>query len=164
MAALVLVVGGAKLDAARPFVGRLLAVAVPIVPVVLGVKRVEGGSRTLERAAGAVGWLTILAAEACVASAFFHVTALAPAMPIARVALYVALAAALAAHLLEARAHGKARFAGYVGIAAGYGVFLSSHVGKDAFASVFGAFFVGVFVGGAALLTGELLARLLNKA
>src|SRR5262245_37468785 len=61
MAALVLVVGGAKLDAARPIVARALAIAIPIVPVVMAVKRVEGADQTLERAAGAVGWLTILA-------------------------------------------------------------------------------------------------------
>ncbi len=164
MAALVLVIGGAKLDAARPFVGRLLAVAIPVVPVVLGMKRVEGGSATVERAASAVGWLAILAAEACVAGAFFHVQQLTSALPVARVALSVALIGALVTNTLEARSHGKGRFAGYVGISAGYGVYISTHVGKDPFASVFGAFFVGMLVGGAALLLGELLARLFKKA
>jgi hypothetical protein len=162
MAALVLVIGGAKLDAARPIVGRILAVAIPIVPVLLGVKRVEGGNATLERAASAVGWLAILAAEACVGGAFFHWQLLTQALPVARAALALAVVIALAAHTLEARAHGKARFAGYIGISAGYGVFISTHVGKDPFASVFGAFFVGMVVGGGALLVGEGLSRALK--
>jgi hypothetical protein len=164
MAALVLVIGGAKLDAARPIIGRILAVAIPVVPVVLGVKRLEGGNAQLEKTASAVGWMTILGAEACVAGAFFHLQLLTDALPYARVALYVALVGGLLAHLLEARSHGKARFAGYVGIAAGYGVFISGHVGKDPFASVFGAFFIGVLSGGAALLAGELLSRLFVKS
>lgn len=164
MAALVLVIGGAKLDAARPLVGRVLAVAIPLVPVMLAMKRVEDGNPTLERTGRAVGWLAIAAAEACVAGAFFHVQLLTSAIPLARAVLAVALVGALLAHTLEARAHGKGRFAGYIGISAGYGVFISTHVGKDPFASVFGAFFVGMFVGGAALLVGEVLGRLFKKA
>lgn len=159
MAALVLVIGGAKLDAARPAIGRLLAVAIPVVPVLLGVKHVAGGNARLERLATGVGWLTVLGAEACVAGAFFHWQALTQALPLARAACSVAVVAAVLLQWLEARSHGKGRFAGYIGISAGYGVFISTHVGKDPFASVFGAFFVGMFVGGAALLVGELLSR-----
>lgn len=163
MAALVLVIGGAKLEAARPVVGRVLAVAIPVVPVLLGVKRVEGGNARLERLATGVGWLTILGAEACVAGAFFHLQFLTQALPLARAACSVAIVAALLAHTMEARSHGKGRFAAYIGISAGYGVFISTHVGKDPFLSVFGAFFVGMFVGGAALLVGELLSRLFKR-
>lgn len=163
MAALVLVIGGAKLEAARPVVGRVLAVAIPIVPVVLGMKRVEGGNPTVERLATAVGWLAILGAEACVAGAFFHVQLATQALPVARVACSVAVVGALVAHALEARSHGKGRFAGYIGISAGYGVFISTHVGRDPFLSVFGAFFVGMFVGGAALLLGELSSRIIKR-
>ncbi len=163
MAALVLVIGGAKLEAARPIVARVLSVAIPIVPIALGVKRVEGGALVVERAATAVGWLTVIAAELCVLSAIFHVGVLAPAAGALKVALFAALALALGLHLLEARTHGKARFAGYAGIAAGFGLFLLTHVGNDPFSAVFGAFFVGVLVGGAALLLGELLVRLLVK-
>lgn len=159
MAALVLVIGGAKLEAARPVVGRILAVAIPIVPVLLGMKRVEGGNPSLERLASAVGWLAILGAEACVAGAFFHLQWLTLALPVARALCAIAVVGAVVAQLWEARRHGKGRVAGYIGIAAGYGVFISTHVGKDPFLSVFGAFFVGMFVGGAALLVGELLSR-----
>jgi hypothetical protein len=165
MAALVLVIGGAKLDAARPLVAQGLALAIPVVPVALAVKRVEGGGPTLERAAGIVGWLTILAGEACVASAFFHVGVLDGVAPLARAALYAAAAGALFVHTLEARSLGKARFAGYLGIAAGFAIYLSTHAGKDAFGSVFGAFFLSLlFGGGTGLLTGELLGRLFKKA
>ena len=165
LAVLVLVVGGAKLDAARPLVARLLALAVPVVPVALAVKRVDGGERRLEQAAAAVGWLTILAGEACVAGAFFHVDALSGVLPALRVVLYVAGAAALGVHLLEARSLGKARFAGYIGLAAGFSVYISRHFGADEFGSFFGAFFVGLFVGGGAgLLSGELLSRVFKKA
>ncbi|HYP89039.1 MAG TPA: hypothetical protein VEQ59_12820 [Polyangiaceae bacterium] len=164
MATLVLVIGGAKLDAARPIVARFMAVAIPIVPVVLGVKRVEGGALLVERVATAVGWLTVLAAELCVLSGFFHYAPLRDAAGPARMALYVALAGALVAHTLEAKSHGKARFAGYVGIAAGFGLFISTHGDKDPFAAVFGAFFIAVLAGGAALLVGEVLARVLGRA
>lgn len=163
MAALVLVIGGAKLEAARPIVARLLAVAIPIVPVALGLKRVEGGPLRVERVARAVGWLTILAAEWCVLGAVFGVGWLAALAGAARVGLYAAIAFAMVAHLLEAKSHGKARFSGYIGIAAGFGLFLSTHLDRDAFAAVFAAFFVGVLVGGAVLLFGELLVRLLIK-
>lgn len=163
MAALVLVIGGAKLEAARPLVGRILAVAIPIVPVLLGVKRVEGGNQTLERAVSLTGWLAIVGAEACVAGAFFHWQVLTQALPVARVALVVAVLVAIGVQVLEARAHGKGRIAGYLGISAGYGVFISTHVGKDPFTSVFGAFFVGMFAGGAALLVGEALSRALKR-
>ncbi len=163
LATLVLVVGGAKLEAARPLVARVLALAVPVVPVAIGVKRVEGGGTTLERAAGAVGWLTILAGEACVAGGFFRVETLTALVPSARFVLYGAAAGALVVHTLEARSLGKARFAGYIGIASGFAVYISRHVGADPFASVFGAFFVGMFVGGAELLTGELLGRVFKK-
>jgi hypothetical protein len=164
MATLVLVIGGAKLDAMRPFVARLLAVAIPIVPVLLGVKRVEGGALVVERAATAVGWVTVLAAELCVLNRFFHVTALTELAPAARLALGVATLGALVAHTLEARRHGKARFAGYIGIAAGFGGFISVHVDKDAFSAVFAGFFVAVLSGGVALLAGELLGRVFRQA
>jgi hypothetical protein len=160
LATLVLVVGGAKLEAARPLVARVLALAIPVVPVAIAAKRVEGGGATLERAAGAVGWVTILAGEVCVAGGFFHVEALTPLLPVARFALYGAAVGALAVHTLEAQSLGKARFAGYVGIAAGFAVYISRHAGSEPFASVFGAFFVGLFIGGGAgLLLGELLSR-----
>jgi hypothetical protein len=164
MAGLVLVIGGAKLEAARPIVARLLAVAIPIVPIALGVKRIEGGSLAVERVATAVGWLTVLSAELCVLSTIFHVGALASLAGPLKIALLVALGLSLVAHLLEARSHGKARFAGYAGIAAGFGLFVLTHVDNDPFSAVFGAFFVGVLVGGAALLLGELLARLLVRS
>ena len=164
MAALVLVVGAAKLDAARPLVARALAIAIPVVPVVMGVKRLEGGDPTLEKAGSAVGWVTILAGELCVAGSLFQVSALGSLLPVARVAIYAAAASALVVHTLEARRGTKARFAGFVGIAGAFAVYLSTHPGKDPFASVFGAFFVALFVGGVGLLAGELLARTFKKA
>jgi len=165
MAALVLVVGGAKLDAARPLVARGLAVAIPVVPVALAVKRVEGGPATLEQAAKVVGWVTILAGEACVASGLFHVSALEPVVPFARIALYAAGVGALLVHTLEARSVGKARYAAYLGIATGFSLYLSRHVSNDPFGAVFGAFFVGLAVGGGGgLLSGELLGRIFKKS
>jgi hypothetical protein len=164
MAALVLVVGGAKLDAARPLVARGLAIAIPIVPVVMAVKRLEGGELTLERAGTAVGWLTILAAELCVAGSFFHVGALTGALPFARWALYGAIAAALLVHTLEARSGMKGRYAGFIGIASGFAIYISTHTNKDPFNSVFAAFFMAMLVGGASLLMGELLGRAFKKA
>jgi hypothetical protein len=106
----------------------------------------------------------VLAAELCVLSSIFHVQVLAPLGGSLRIALYAAMGGALVAHLLEARSLGKARFAGYAGITAGFGLFMSGHVDRDPFAAVFGAFFVGVLSGGAALLLGEVLVRLFNKA
>lgn len=164
MAALVLVVGGAKLDAARPLVARGLALAIPVVPVALALKRVEGGPEKLEQLAKGVGWLAILAGEACVANGLFQVSALQSMVPFARIALYAAGVAALLVHTLESRSLGKARYAGYIGIAAGFSLYLSRHVGNDPFGSVFGAFFVGLAVGGGGgLLTGELLGRVFKK-
>lgn len=165
MAALVLVVGGAKVDAARPLVASALAVAIPIVPVVIAARRVEDGGTTLERAAVGVGWVTILAGEICVAGGFLGVGSLAAGAPLARAALYLAGAVALGVHTLEARNLGKPRFAGYIGIAAAFAIYLSTHVGKDPFASVFGALFIAIAAGGGAgLLIGELLARVFKKA
>ena len=165
MAALVLVVGGAKVDAARPFVARGLALAIPIVPVVLAIKRLEGGDLTLEKAATLVGWITILAAEACVGFGFFHVAALGGVVVFARFALYAAALAALVVHTLEARKQPKARYAAFLGIACVFAVYVSTHANKEPFGSVFGAFFVALFVGGGVgLLAGELLSRVFKKA
>lgn len=164
MAALVLVVGGAKLDAARPLVARGLAIAVPIVPVVMAVKRLEGGAITLERAGTAVGWVTILAGELCVAIGVFNMPALSGLLPVAHAALYAAGASALVVHTLEARRGTKGRFAGFIGIAAAFAIYISTHESKDAFGSVFGAFFVAMACGGAGLLIGELLGRVFKKA
>lgn len=165
MAALVLVIGGAKLDAARPYVARGLAVAIPVVPVALAIKRVEGGAIALERAATLVGWATILAGEACVASGLFQIGVFEGLAPLARLTLYAAAVGGLVVHTLEARSQGKARFAGYIGIAAGFGIYLSSHGGSDAFSTVFGAFFVGLALGGGGgLLSGELLGRVFKNA
>lgn len=164
MAALVLVVGGAKLDAARPLIARGLALAIPVVPVALALKRVEGGAASLERAAKVIGWLTILAGEACVASSIFHLSVLDSVVPFARIALYAAGVGALLVHTLEARSLGTARFAGYIGIAAGFSLYLSRHVDNDPFGAVFGAFFVGLALGGGVgLLAGELLGRVFKK-
>jgi len=141
-----------------------LALAIPVVPVALAVKRLEGGPNPLERAGTAVGWLTILAGEACVAGGLFHVASLEGVAPFARLALYGAAVAALVVHTLEARSLGKARFAGYIGIAAGFSIYFSSHPGHDVFGAVFGAFFIGLAVGGGVgLLTGELLGRVFKK-
>lgn len=165
MAALVLVVGGSKVEQARPYIAMLMALAVPVVPVAIALKRVEGGGEQLERLAGLVGWAAILVGEACVGGALFHLGPLSSTLGVWRVALYGVAVAALVVHTLEARSVGKARFAGYVGLVAGFGVYLSGHVGHDAYASVFGAFFVGLALGGGSgLLTGELLGRVFKKA
>jgi hypothetical protein len=165
MAALVLLVGGAKLDAARPYIARGLAVAIPVVPVIMAIKRVEGGNLTVERAATAVGWLTIVAGEACVAGGVFHVAALSGLLPVARGLLYAAAVAALVVHTLEARTQPKARYAAFLGIACVFAVYVSTHPGRDMFGSVFGAFFVAFFVGGGTgLLAGEALSRVFKKA
>ena len=165
MAGMVLVVGGAKLDAARPFVARALAVAMPVVPVLIGVKRLEGGKLEVERAASVIGWITILAGEACVASGFFGVTALDGVAYAARFALYGAAGGALVVHTLEARSGSKARFAPFISMASLFAVYLSLHPNKDAFGAVFGAFFVAFFIGGGAgLFAGELLSRVFKKA
>lgn len=165
MAALVLVVGGAKLDAARPLVARALAIALPIVPVLIGLKRIQGGKLEVERAGTIIGWVTIVAGEACVTSGFFGVTALTAVVPAARLALYAAAAGALVVHTLEARSGSKARFAPFIGMAGAGAVYLSTHPSPDAFAAVFGAFFVALFIGGGAgLLAGELLGRAFKKA
>ncbi|HEY6078976.1 MAG TPA: hypothetical protein VIW29_09240 [Polyangiaceae bacterium] len=165
MAALVLTIGGAKLDAARPLVARGLALAIPLVPVLMAMKRLDGTDLRLERAAAVVGWLTIAAAELCVLSGIFRVSALQPLVPFSRYALYGAAAAALAVHTLEARRSNKPRFAAFIGMAAVFATYVSTHDGRDIFARVLGAFFVGLFVGGGAgLLAGELLARTFKKA
>jgi hypothetical protein len=165
LATLVLVVGGAKLEAARPLVARALALAIPVVPVAIAAKRVEGGGQSLERAAGAVGWLTIGAGEVCVAGGFFHLSAFTAVLPVARFALYAAAVGALVVHTLEAQSLGKARFAGYLGIALGFAVYVSNHAANEPFAAVFGAFFIGLFGGGGGgLLLGELLGRVFKKA
>ena len=164
MAVLVLVVGGSKLDQARPFIARGMALAIPVVPLAIALKRVEGGGLQLERWAGLVGWVVILAAEACVVGSLFHVGPLQSHLSLWRAALYAAVVAALVVHTWEARNVGKARFAGYAGLVAGFAVYLSGHVGSDVYASVFGAFFVGLALGGGTgLLTGELLGRVFKK-
>jgi hypothetical protein len=165
MAALVLVVGGAKLEAARPYVADALAIAIPIVPVVMALKRLEGADLELERAASIVGWFTILSGEICIAIGIFHVGALEQLGPWSRYALYLAVAAALVVHTLEARSVGKARFAAFIGMVAVFAIYVSTHDGRDVFGRVFGAFFVALFVGGGAgLLVGEMLGRAFKKA
>jgi NAD/NADP transhydrogenase beta subunit len=79
--------------------------------------------------------------------------------------LYVAAAAALVVHALEARSGSKARFAPFIGMAGAGAVYLSTHPNKDTFAAVFGAFFVALFIGGGVgLFAGELLGRAFKKA
>jgi hypothetical protein len=164
MGALVIVVGGSKLDQARPHIARALSLAIPVVPVAIALKRIEGGGEALERAAGLVGWAAILVAEACVVGALFHVEIIGTALPFLRAACVAAALAGLGVLLLEARRVGRARFAVYVGLVAAFGAYLSNHVGRDDYASVFGAFFVAVFVGGGAgLFVGELLSRVFAK-
>jgi hypothetical protein len=165
MAALVLIIGSAKLDAARPVVGRALAVAMPVVPVLIGLKRIEGSKLSVERAANVVGWVTIVAGEVCVTRGFFQVTALDGAAQLARLALYGAAAGALVVHTLEARTGSKARFAPFIGMAGAGAIYLSTHPSQDAFSAVFGAFLIALFVGGGAgLLAGEVLGRAFKKA
>lgn len=164
MAALVLVIGGAKLEMARPLIARGLALAIPVVPVVMGVKHLEEADALLERAGTIVGWATILAGELCVAAGFFEVSALAQLAPAAQWVLYVGAAVALAVHVLQVRGGKKTRFAPLIGIASAFAVYLSTHTGKDAFASVYGAFFVALFVGGGGgLVAGEVLGRVFRK-
>ena len=68
-------------------------------------------------------------------------------------------------HTLEARRGTKARFAAFIGMAAAFAVYLSTHTGKDVFGRVYAAFFMALLIGGGAgLLAGELLARAFKKA
>ena len=164
MAALVLVIGGAKVDAARPLLARFIAIAAPIVPVLIGVKRLEGAAPRTERIASAVAWLTILAGEACVAGGVLWVAVAGPLVAPGRYALYAAVAAALLVETSDARGGGKSRFGSYIGIAAGFAGYLSTHPGKDLFSSVFAAFFAALLCGGAVLLVGELLRKTVNRA
>lgn len=165
MAALVLTIGGAKLDAVRPYLARVLAVAIPVVPVLMGVKRLEGTGVRLERAAAAVGWITLLAGEICIGSGFFEQAGLRAFVLPARWALYGAAVAALVVHAFEARRSGRARFAAFIGMACVFAIYLSTHTGKDAFGRVFGSFFVALFVGGGAgLLLGEAVGRVAKSS
>ena len=161
MAALVLVIGGAKLDAARPLVGRALAVAAPIIPVVLGAARIESAAPPIERMAVVTGWLTVLIGEVCVAAGFFGVSWLAGAAAVLRWALLPLVAVAIAAEYFDRRRGGKSRFGAYVALSAGFAAYLSTHTHAAAFFAVFGAFFAALLAGAAALLLGELLARVL---
>lgn len=160
MGVLILVISAAKLDAARPTLATVLAVAVPVVPVVMGVYRLQGSGEDLERAALAVGGITVLAGELCVARGFFGVGALEAVLVPARFALYGAATASLAVHVLAVRRGMNRYFSAFLGIASVFAVYLSAHPGKDAFSGVFGAFFVALFVGGGVgLVAGEVLGR-----
>ncbi len=159
MAALVLVVGGAKLDAARPFVARALAVAAPIVPVLIGAARMESAAPRLERAATVTSWLTILASELCVAAGFFAVDWLDGYERPLRFALAPLVLVAIVIEMLDRRRGGKSRFGAYVALSAGFAAYLSTHTHSDTFLAVFTAFIAALAAGCAALLLAELLAR-----
>jgi len=100
-----------------------------------------------------------------VLSGIFRLSAFQPLAPFSRYVLYGAAAAALAVHTLEARSSKKPRFAAFIGMAAVFATYASTHDARDIFARVLSAFFVGLFVGGGVgLLAGELLGRTFNKA
>jgi hypothetical protein len=161
MAALILVIGGAKLDATRPLLARVVAIAVPVVPVAMGVYRLQGADSRVERGAAVVGGVAVVAGEICVANGFFGVQALSPAVEVARYALYAAALGALVVQVAAVRRGVTERFAAFLGISAVFALAVSAQgPGKDVFGSVFGAFFVALlFGGGAGLIVGELLSR-----
>jgi hypothetical protein len=130
----------------------------------IGAKRLEGAAPGLERAGSSIAWLTILAAEACVAGGALGVGFAEPLAPIGRYLLYAAVAGALVVETLDARRGGKSRFGAYVGIAAGFATYLSTHAGSQLFSSVFAAFFAALLCGGVTLLLGELLRLAFKKA
>ena len=107
VAILVLVVGGAKVDAVRPLLARALAIAAPVIPILLALGRIQGARASVERAGNVVGWLSILAAEICVARGFFGVTSLDGAAGFARAALLFIAGAAVVIELVDRRQGGK---------------------------------------------------------
>jgi hypothetical protein len=166
MAALILVIGGAKLEFTRPYLARVLAVAIPVVPVAMGLGRLRDAAPHLERAANGVAALVVVAGEICVAGGFFGVSALSGLVRPAQYGLYAGAFAALLVHVAAVQqSSAKVRFAAFVGIASVFAVYLSSHPNRDAFAGVFGAFFVALFVGGGAgLFAGEIAGRVFKRA
>jgi len=160
MVALILVIGGAKLDATRPLLANTLAVLGPIIPAAMGVSKLYGGNATVERAALLVGGAAVLAGEVCVVGGFFGVEALGGSLTAARRVLYAAVLAALVVDTHAVTRGMNGRFAALIGISCVFALHLSSQSGSGAFGRVFGAFFVALALGGGVgLVAGELSGR-----
>jgi hypothetical protein len=160
ISAVVLIFGAARIEALRPHLATIMALAAPVVAATSGVYRFRGAHHALETCALVVAGLVVVAAEVCVAGAFLGMARLAPLVGVARHLLIAAVGAALALHTLAVGRGLNPRFGAWIGMAAAFAWFVSGYVGDDRFGAVFSGFFFALAVGGGlGLLAGEALRR-----
>jgi hypothetical protein len=163
---LLALIGGSRFEATRPVEAALIALGLPLGAVIAGVAPLKDASTPLRAIALSVAAAILVLSELGVASALFDRRV--PALPLELLA-GAALALGVLAVAIEATAARKGmrtRFCGWIGIAAGLGLYLPGHFSfKDALGSVLAALLVAVFVGGGVgLFLGTLAAHLARRS
>lgn len=157
---LVLLVGGSRFDTLRPVEGQVLAFAVPLIAVVSGVSPFREAHSGLRNVVFALGAFVLVLAELGSYAVVVEDTLRAPSWP-RLLGLGAAMIGAVLLEVLGAQRHLRSRLSAWLGIAIVFALFFPSHaVLKNLFGSVFGAFMVALFAGGAGgLFLGELAVR-----
>ena len=157
---LVLLIGGSRFDTLRPVEGQVLAFAVPLIAVVSGVSPFRDSEGGLRGAVFALGAGVLALAERGSYGVVVEGTTTAPSL--ARwLLLGVAMVASVLFEVAGAERHVRSRLSAWLGIAIVFALFFPGHaVPKNLFGSVFGAFMVSLFAGGASgLFLGEFAVR-----
>ncbi len=160
----VLLFAGTRFKASRPYEATFVALALPVVAVVMGALPLRDAHPKLRAAAFGVGGLVLLASELSVSHALFP--AVVPALPFVPFVVLFGLLA-LAAALVEALASGRGilnRFAPWVGMTVALSLYLPAHIDlADRFSAVLAGVIVALFAGGlGGLLLGMGASRLLT--
>lgn len=153
---------GTRFEASRPYEAKFVALALPVVAVVMGALPLRDAHPTLRRAAFAIGGVLLMVAELCVSHALFPGGV--PALPFWPTAVVLG-ALALGAVAVEAVAASRGiltRFAPWVGMTVVLSLYLPAHYNlADPFNAVLAGVIVAMAGGGiAGLLLGLGAARL----
>ena len=160
LCALLLLVGGSKLDSVRPFEGQVVALLIPLIAVVSGVAPYREAHSALRNLVFALGAWVLVLAELGPYRVVFEESAAAPSLS-TTLLLAASMVLAVVFEVAGAQRGLRSRLSAWLGLAIAFALYFPAHAAKsNLFGSVFAAFLIALFLGGGlGLCVGEFAVR-----
>jgi len=161
LGALLLLIGGSKLDSVRPLEGQIVALLIPVIAVFSGAAPFRDARSGLRNSVFALGAVVLVLAELGPYRVVFADTIAAPTLSTSLL-LVGAMALAVRFEVAGAQRGLRSRLSAWFGLAIVFALYFPAHAasGDNLFGSVFAAFLIALFAGGGlGLCLGEFAVR-----